>query len=187
MLIETAGSDATHDQEKVARFLETAMESGSCVDGTLAADKTQLTALWQLRERVAEAAGKSGSVYKYDVSLPTPLMYKLVEEVRAHMQHALPDAPVECVGYGHVGDGNIHLNVIAPKYERRYLDAIEPFVFERVAAHRGSISAEHGIGVGKPHFLHHSKSKDAIECMRALKTVFDPRGILNPYKVLPPL
>ena len=130
-------SNAEHDQDKVARFLEAALESGCVADGTLAQDQTQVAALWRLRESVAEAAGRAGAVYKYDVSLPTPLMYRLVDEVRAHLRERLPAAVadrIECVGYGHVGDGNIHLNVIVPHYEQQYLDAIEPFVFERVGA-----------------------------------------------------
>jgi D-2-hydroxyglutarate dehydrogenase len=137
MLIETAGSNATHQTEMLTQFLENGLESGCIVDGTLAQDEMQQRALWRLRESVAESAGKHGAVYKYDVSLPTAKMYDLVGKMQGKMQgHAT------CVGYGHLGDGNLHLNVICPAYDDVYAAMIEPFVFECVAAEAGSISAE---------------------------------------------
>ena len=96
-------------------------------------------------------------------------------------------AMFECTvcGYGHVGDGNLHLNVSVPQFDQRYLDLIEPFVYEYVSERRGSISAEHGLGVMKPNHLHFSKSDTAVALMRSIKQQFDPNGILNCYKVLP--
>lgn len=88
-----------------------------------------------------------------------------------------------------LGDGNLHLNITTPGVFERddaVLGAIEPFVYEWVAARRGSISAEHGIGAMKPGVLHLAKSAAMVEMMRSLKNIFDPHGILNPGKVLPP-
>jgi len=89
------------------------------------------------------------------------------------------------IGYGHLGDGNLHLNVMSPQFDQEVLNTLEPWIFERVAALKGSVSAEHGIGRCKTQFLHLSKSAPMINSMRRLKQLFDPNGILNPYKVLP--
>ena len=99
-------------------------------------------------------------------------------------------APLGAVtaAFGHLGDGNLHLNVTTPgRYEpdERVLRAIEPYVYEWVAERRGSISAEHGVGQMKRHVLHLSRPPPAIELMRGLKGLLDPNGILNPGKVLP--
>lgn len=101
------------------------------------------------------------------------------------MRERLGDKCLRCVGYGHVGDSNLHLNVTTKEYNSETYNLIEPFIYEWVARQRGSISAEHGIGFKKPQFLHLSKSNDSIDQMKKMKTVFDPKGILNPYKVLP--
>jgi len=95
-----------------------------------------------------------------------------------------------CDGYGHIGDGNLHLNISVPGYDdhdlqERLTQACEPFVMDFVKKARGSISAEHGIGFQKTSFLEFSKSKEMIGYMQKIKQVFDPHGIMNPYKVLP--
>lgn len=81
-------------------------------------------------------------MYKYDLSMPVAEMYSLVEETRERMS----GLPVEVVGYGHLGDGNLHLNISTQTYDDAILKHIEPFVYEWTAARRGSISAEHGLG-----------------------------------------
>lgn len=191
VLIETSGSDAEHDNEKLNRFLESVMTPSSGAgdapggdalvqDGTLAQDRTQMKALWKLREGIAEALMKNGVVYKYDISLPTDKMYDFVEDMQRRLgQRAL------VVGYGHLGDGNLHLNVSVPQHSTEVHGLIEPYLFERVHAHKGSVSAEHGMGQCKVKYLHFSKSPEAIGVMQRIKNLFDPHGILNPYKVLP--
>eukprot|EP00878_Enallax_costatus_P027882 GHUV01030067.1.p2 GENE.GHUV01030067.1~~GHUV01030067.1.p2 ORF type:complete len:122 (+),score=13.79 GHUV01030067.1:244-609(+) len=110
-------------------------------------------------------------------------MYELVELCRHRTQH-FPN--VQVVGYGHVGDGNLHLNVSSPTgYSKELEQVLEPFVYEWTAQHGGSISAEHGIGLMKAPCLRYSKSPEAIELMQRMKALMDPHGILNPYKVLP--
>jgi D-2-hydroxyglutarate dehydrogenase len=84
----------------------------------------------------------AGAVYKYDLSMPVAEMYSLVEETRQRLAGLL----VEVVGYGHLGDGNLHLNISTKHYDDNILKQIEPFVYEWTAARRGSISAEHGLG-----------------------------------------
>ena len=94
-------------------------------------------------------------------------------------------------GYGHIGDGNLHLNITIPGYkdeslQSRLNDFIDPFVMEYVRDAQGSVSAEHGLGLQKAQFLSYSKSPEMIKAMRLIKNAFDPYGIMNPYKVLPP-
>lgn len=93
---------------------------------------------------------------------------------------------VRVCGYGHVGDGNIHLNITVKEFSDTILKKIEPFVYEYTSKLRGSVSAEHGIGFRKPKYIRYSKSQTAIELMQQLKKLMDPNGILNPYKVVPP-
>jgi len=186
MLVELSGSNETHDMEKLEKFLESVMEDGFVKDGTVATSADQSAHIWSIREGITEALSKSGRVYKYDVSIPLDELYSLVEVMRERL------APLgaEVSGFGHLGDGNLHLNIHTPGvFEKTdaVQDAIEPYVFEWIAERRGSISAEHGVGVMKPPFLHMSKSRGMIDMMRGIKTMLDPNGILNPHKVLPPL
>ncbi|OXB65244.1 hypothetical protein ASZ78_001551 [Callipepla squamata] len=174
VLIETSGSDSTHDEEKLNSFLEQATTSGLVTDGTVAA-------LWSLRERITEALTHDGCVYKYDISLPVGKLYDLVTDMRARLGHSAKNV----VGYGHVGDGNLHLNITAESYSHSLLDAIEPFVYEWTARYNGSISAEHGLGFKKKQFIQYSKPREAIFLMQRFKAMLDPKGILNPYKTLP--
>ncbi|KAJ2516403.1 D-lactate ferricytochrome c oxidoreductase, partial [Coemansia sp. RSA 1939] len=93
--------------------------------------------------------------------------------------------PVKQVsGYGHIGDGNLHLNIVTDRFDDRVTRIFEPYVYEWVASHRGSISAEHGVGLMKRDYLSYSKPPAMIDYMKRIKALFDPNGILNPYKVL---
>ncbi|GAA5834305.1 hypothetical protein JCM9279_004279 [Rhodotorula babjevae] len=189
VLIETSGSNKDHDDEKLGGLLEKLLEEGICADGTLAQDETQAANLWSLRESLPEAAGKLGKVYKFDVSIPLSQYYSLVEETRARFEEngMAADGTIKTtVGYGHIGDSNLHINIVAKEYNERTESAIEPWIYEAVAKRNGSISAEHGLGVMKPNHVHYSKTEPAIVLMQQLRRVFDPRGILNPGKYLPP-
>jgi D-2-hydroxyglutarate dehydrogenase len=181
VLIETSGSNADHDMEKLEAYLEDVMGSGVVVDGTVAQDEAQAHKLFMLREDVSMSLSSRGYVYKYDISLPMNQYYKIVEEVREKM------APLgaEVVGFGHMGDCNLHLNISTLEYDEKVFKSLEPYVFEWTSKYRGSISSEHGIGTHKPSYLHLSKSANAIKLMQQMKSMMDPKGILNPYKVLP--
>lgn len=181
VLIETSGSRAEHDAEKLSIFLEQVLGSGLVTDGTLATDQRKIKALWALRERITEALSLDGYVYKYDVSLPVERLYDLVTELRARLG---PQAK-HVVGYGHLGDGNLHLNVTAEAFSASLLGDLEPYVYEWTAGQRGSVSAEHGVGFKKKDVLDYSKPPEALQLMQQLKALLDPKGILNPYKTLP--
>ncbi|KAJ8357012.1 hypothetical protein SKAU_G00198060 [Synaphobranchus kaupii] len=181
IVIETAGSNAAHDEEKLHSFLETAMSSSLVTDGTVATEESKIKALWAMRERIPEALRHDGYNYKYDISLPVEKIYQLVTDMREH----LGDRAKNVIGYGHIGDGNVHLNVTSPTKDPALLAAIEPFVYEWTARFRGSISAEHGLGLKKKNYIHFSKPPEAVAIMGNIKSMLDPRGILNPYKTLP--
>lgn len=180
VLIETTGSMESHDREKLEAFLAQAIESGLLTDGVVAQDINQASSFWRIREGVPEALLKAGANYKYDLSLPPEKMYDLVEEMRGRL-----GATANVVAYGHLGDGNLHLNISTQQYDDNILSKIEPFVYEWTSKQRGSISAEHGLGLMKASKIHYSKSAETVQTMVAIKKVLDPNGILNPYKVLP--
>ncbi|WWC93154.1 uncharacterized protein L201_008121 [Kwoniella dendrophila CBS 6074] len=191
-LIETGGSNAEHDEAKLTGLLEHLMENEMVLDGVLAQDSTQFQALWKLRELVPESAGKAGSVYKYDVSVPVAKMYEPVEQLRVKLREGgvlegdgKMEGPIKAVtGYGHIGDGNIHINIVATKYTDEIEKIIEPYVYEVVSKYDGSISAEHGLGVMKAPYIGYSKNQTSIELMKKVKQMFDPKGLLNPYKYI---
>ncbi|KAF6198346.1 hypothetical protein GE061_008094 [Apolygus lucorum] len=184
MFIETHGSREDHDEEKLSGFVQDAMDKGFVLDGITTNEPARMTNLWQLRERAAEASSKEDYLYTYDVTLPLRNFYDAVGVLK---QRIAPFRDAKVSGFGHLGDGNLHLDVTSPSYSGRLLNAIEPFIFEWVMSVGGSISAEHGMGFKKAKFLKYAKSPEAIDLMRRLKSSMDPLGILNPYKVLPPL
>ena len=185
MLIETSGSRTDHDEDKLNAFLEAQMTDNKVTDGVVAQDDSQMKSLWVLREHITDALGKQGTVYKYDISVPVGEFYSFVEEMRERLG-GLEGVRLGVVGYGHLGDSNLHLNVWNEGgWNRTLFELIEPWLFERVKASRGSVSAEHGLGQTKAKYIGYSKSEEAVELMRAMKQLMDPRGILNPYKMLP--
>lgn len=181
IVIETSGSDAAHDGEKLHNFLDAVMTSSLVTDGTVATEESKIKALWSMRERITEALTHDGYTYKYDVSLPVEQLYQLVTDMREH----LAGRAKSVVGYGHVGDGNLHLNVTSAAKDPSLLAAIEPFVYEWTAKCSGSISAEHGLGLRKRNYIYYSKAPPAVALMGDIKAMLDPKGILNPYKTLP--
>lgn len=179
------------------------------MDGAVAQDISQLRSMWSLREHAAVAISLVGHTFKYDVSVPVRDFPVLVEETRRRLRGLCsPEAVV--VAFGHLGDGNLHLNVCVPHAGSdgggegsgsgggegdggggrnpgadAVLEALEPFVFEWVVSRGGSISAEHGVGQHKRDYLPLQRPAAAIDIMRGIKGLLDPRGIMNPYKVLP--
>lgn len=182
-LIETSGSNSDHDSEKLEKFLEDVMEREIVSDGVVAQDETQIKALWGWREGIPEASGHYGGVYKYDVSIPLAEMYDLVLDTRVKMVEAGligDDAshPVkDVVGYGHMGDSNLHLNVAVRRYDKSVEKALEPFVYEWIQKRQGSISAEHGLGLAKKNYIGYSRSDTMIKLMKQIKNLYDPVSI----------
>ena len=139
-LVETSGSNSEHDQEKLLAFLESAMSDGIISDeSVLAQDETQMKFLWSWREGIPECIGHWGGVYKYDVSIPLSDLYQLVEDTKERLVAAgmVGDEEkypvVDVVGYGHMGDSNLHLNVATRRYDKDVERSLEPFVYEWIA------------------------------------------------------
>ncbi|ONK75837.1 uncharacterized protein A4U43_C03F21080 [Asparagus officinalis] len=156
------------------------MEDGLILDGVMAQDINQASSFWRIREGITEASTKQGAVYKYDLSLPVEKLYDIVDEMRERLGQV-----AKVIGYGHLGDGNLHLNILTNQYDDDVLAQIEPFVYQWTSNHRGSISAEHGLGLMKADKIHYSKSSETVRLMASIKKLLDPNGIMNPYKVLP--
>lgn len=190
VLIETSGSNQDHDQAKLQGLVEDVLENGIVADGVVAQGEKQAQELWSMRELVPESLTAHGKIYKYDVSLPLERLYELVELVEQRMvdrgmKPALnqPGLVKAVCGYGHVGDGNLHLNIVVDQYRDDIEAALEPFIYEQVQAMQGSISAEHGLGVTKADKIGYTKHATAVKYMEDVKRLFDPKGLLNPYKV----
>ncbi|MCJ1310520.1 hypothetical protein MMC25_004184 [Agyrium rufum] len=189
-LIETSGSNTDHDSEKLEKFLEHVMGEEIVTDGVVAQDATQIKSLWGWREGIPETLGHWGGVYKYDLSIPISDLYELVEATRERLgaagligetdQHPV----VDVVGYGHMGDSNLHLNVPTRRFDREVENLLEPFVYEFVSKKKGSISAEHGLGIAKKPYISYSRSETMIRLMKQIKDLYDPKGIMNPYKYI---
>ena len=131
--------------------------------------------LWQLRERHTEVISAEGVPHKLDVSVPAPRYAELVERAPVAVAAVAPDA--RTIVYGHVGDGNLHVNVLGPAPED---EAVDDAVLALVLELGGSVSAEHGIGVAKVGWLARDRGEAAVAAMRAIKAAWDPRGIMNP-------
>lgn len=179
-LIETRGSNPDHDSEKLEKFLEYVMGEEIVSDGVLAQDETQIQSLWSWREGIPECLGHWGGVYKYDLSIPIQELYTLVEDTRERLTAAglVGDGEnhpvVGIVGYGHMGDSNLHLNVATRRFDKEVEKQLEPFVYEWIAKHNGSISAEHGLGIAKKAFIGYSRSQTMIRLMKQIKNLYDP-------------
>lgn len=191
VLIETSGSNKDHDDEKLETFLANQMEAELVNDGIIAQDESQLRNLWNWRESIPEASTMNGGVYKYDVSLPLNDLYSLVEASSERLRNeGLVDFEdsakpvVEAIGYGHLGDGNLHLNVCVREYSKSVENVLEPFIYQWIQEHKGSISAEHGLGFQKKNYVGYTKNDIEIKLMKEIKQHYDPHGIMNPYKYI---
>jgi FAD/FMN-containing dehydrogenase len=167
--------------------LEAATGRGLVVDAAIAQSLAQSRDFWRLREAISEAQKPEGGNIKHDVSVPVQLIPEFVERANALVEHICPGA--RPLAFGHFGDGNVHYNISQPAGMAKAdfmatWDAIMRAVHELVADMGGSISAEHGIGVMKRAELERAKSPLELDLMRRIKAAFDPRGILNPGKVL---
>jgi FAD/FMN-containing dehydrogenase len=177
-----------NDLEAATSVFEETLANGWVVDGVLSQSQSQAADLWQLREGISESIA-SYTPYKSDLSVRISAMPEFITEVDKLVAASYPE--FEICWYGHIGDGNLHLNILKPdslsasEFFKR-CHAISPSIFEQVQGRGGSISAEHGVGLLKRDFLAFTRSDADIALMRALKKVFDPNQIMNPGKLLPP-
>ena len=181
------GEDASGGLAELEPFVASLFERGLIEDGTLAQNSSDAAALWQLREGISESLSSTGLPHKNDVALPIASLEAFCSELDAVFASRYPGWEI-CL-FGHIGDGNLHVNVMKPdamsKEEfLKQTKGADLAMFELVRAHHGSISAEHGIGLLKKDYLGYSRSADEIEVLRAVKRALDPKRILNPGKVV---
>ena len=184
MELSSSRDDARDALESI---LARGMEEGIVDDAVIAANLSQRAGFWKLRDEMSAAQKPEGGSIKHDISVPVAAVPDFIEEANAAVVKLIPGA--RPVPFGHLGDGNIHYNVSQPvggntaDFMSRWHEVNE-VVFAIVLRMGGSISAEHGIGVLKRDELPEVKDKVAIELMRGIKAMLDPKGIMNPGKVL---
>ena len=174
VVAECAGRDDPLEE------LAAALDDAPVLDVAVADDTARRSALWTYREAHNEALAAAGVPHKLDVTVRLGDLVEFERRVRDVVQQAAPGA--RTIIYGHLGDGNLHVNVLGPD---PHDEAVDDAVLHLVAEMGGSISAEHGVGVAKRRWLHLTRSREEIAAMVAIKTALDPNGILNPGAVLP--
>ena len=178
-------------EEVANQALETfehCVEQGWVVDGVMSQSEQQLQNLWKLREYISETISH-WTPYKNDISVTVSQVPAFLKDIDAIVEANYPD--FEVVWFGHIGDGNLHLNILKPDNLSKdeffaKCAVVNQWVFETVQKYNGSISAEHGVGMTKRDYLGYSRSPEEIACMKAIKAVFDPNGIMNPGKIFAP-
>jgi FAD/FMN-containing dehydrogenase len=187
VLIEVSSSEEEGVGEDLETVLGDAMEAGLVLDAVIAGSLDQRAALWRIRESMSEVQSHEGGSIKHDVSVPIAAVPEVIEQGIRVAEEFIPG--IRPVPFGHLGDGNIHFNFTQPvgADKAEYLakwDDLNERVHAVVQAHAGSVSAEHGIGRLKKHLLAEVKDPVSLDIMRAVKSAIDPKGTLNPGKVL---
>jgi FAD/FMN-containing dehydrogenase len=181
VLVESMGTDPERDTAHFSTFLERALEDNLVADAVLAKSIAETRTLWSIRDMSGELTEKLQPLSNFDVSIDTGKIYAFETDCLARLRTIWPSAETIC--FGHLADSNLHMFV---KVEKTLFPAhhVEEIVYACVRDWGGSISAEHGIGLTKKPYLSYSRTADEIALMKSIKSVLDPRGILNPGKVL---
>jgi len=171
-------------EDAMAAF-EACMEQGWALDGTLSQTSAQARDLWRLREDISETIAQF-TPYKNDISVKVSKVPAFLREVDEIVTRQYPD--FEIIWFGHIGDGNVHLNILKPAGLDKTLffkqcSEVSVDIFECVQRFGGSVSAEHGVGLLKKPFLHYSRNQEELAYLKAIKQVFDPNGLMNPGKI----
>ncbi|MGE8407052.1 MAG: FAD-binding oxidoreductase [Pseudomonas sp.] len=183
-LLEFEATTEEVSNDALALF-EHCVEQGWVIDGVMSQSEQQLRNLWKLREYLSETISH-WTPYKNDISVTVSKVPAFLRDIDVIVSENYPDFIV--VWYGHIGDGNLHLNILKPDDMSKdeffaKCAVVNKQVFETVEKYNGSISAEHGVGMTKRDYLGYSRSAAEIEYMKAVKAVFDPNGIMNPGKI----
>ena len=186
---------SSQDSESAAmlaleNIMQDALQKNIALDAVVATTLSQSAELWKLRESISEAQAREGKNIKHDISIPISTIAAFIAQTDALLQQQF--AGCRMVTFGHIGDGNLHYNVSAPKNSpiTEFLlkqNAINRVVYDSVAQFSGSISAEHGLGALKREEILRYKSPVEMQLMRTIKNALDPNNIMNPGKVVMPL
>ncbi|MDO8331618.1 MAG: FAD-binding oxidoreductase [Fluviicoccus sp.] len=172
-------------EEQAMGLFEHCVEQGWVINGVMSQNETQLQNLWRLREDISETIAKY-TPYKNDISVLISRVPAFIADIDAIVTENYPDFDV--VWFGHIGDGNLHLNILKPADLSKEdffakCQVVNKQVFETVQKYDGSISAEHGVGMTKKPYLGYSRSPEEIAYLKAIKQVFDPNNVVNPGKI----
>jgi FAD/FMN-containing dehydrogenase len=173
------------DAEQILTQFEHCLEEGWVVDGAISQSESQREALWGLRERISESITPR-TPYKNDVSVRVSQVPAFLAAIDELVEQSYPD--FEIVWFGHIGDGNLHLNILRPEAMpvadfKAETDRVSEQVYAIVGNFKGSVSAEHGVGLLKKAALPQSRSPEELVLMKQIKAVFDPANVLNPGKI----
>ncbi len=171
--------------DKAMAIFERCMSEGWVVDGVMSQSLAQAKELWKLREYISETISVF-TPYKNDVSVLISYVPDFIAEIDHIVSSNYPD--FEVCWFGHIGDGNLHLNILKPENMSKddffsECQIVNKYVFETVQKYGGSVSAEHGVGMTKKPYLTYSRSETEIEYLRDIKKVFDPNNIMNRGKI----
>lgn len=172
--------------DKAMQLFEQCVNEGFVEDGVISQSETQAASLWRLREDISETISVF-TPYKNDISVVVSRVPDFLTEIDNLVSEHYPD--FEIVWFGHIGDGNLHLNILKPADMPKEdffakCKQVNTWVFETVQRYNGSISAEHGVGMTKKDYLEYTRSAEEIAYLKAIKAAFDPNGIMNPGKVI---
>jgi FAD/FMN-containing dehydrogenase len=186
VLVELEERDEAASREPLEEWVGSLLERGVVRDGVLAQHASEARDLWALRESISESLSATGFPHKNDIALPVAALEAFCAELEALFARRYPGFEV-CL-FGHIGDGNLHVNVMKPADTEKgafiaKIKEADRDMFDLVRKHGGSISAEHGVGLLKKPWLGWSRSPAEIAVMRAVKKVLDPRNLLNPGKI----
>ncbi len=181
-LVEAMGGDAEGDDAQFERALGQLLEEGVVADAVLARSGRERQALWNIREEMQLGLAPMRPFRSYDVSMGQSDMPAFVAAAKRNLDAAYPN--VESIFYGHVGDGNLHAVVTIGEMNPGIADALDSCIYRAVQAVHGSISAEHGIGVGRLPYIGMTRSPEELQLMRTLKQALDPLNLLNPGKMV---
>ena len=173
------------DLEAAMALFEHCLEQGWIADGTISQSLTQAESLWRLREDISETIAQF-TPYKNDIAVRVSAVPQFLKDVDSLVREQYPE--FEIIWFGHIGDGNVHLNILKPENleSQAFFEqcgSVSNQVFSLVQQYGGSVSAEHGVGLLKKPYLNYSRDPQEIEYMRLIKQAFDPNDVLNPGKV----
>lgn len=182
VLVEAQGADPIRDGELFENTLGRIIEQGGISDAIIAQSVSQAEKLWAMRDDIETLVSRLSPIFAFDISLPLVHMELYLDDIEGAIKAIWPQS--RFVVFGHLGDGNLHLGISVGDGSNETRLAVAKIVYQHLAQSKGSISAEHGVGLEKKRFLHYSRNEIEIKLMKTLKKALDPKSLLNPGKVI---